>query len=44
MKTSEELQKIIDELINKMDNMILRIMNGYMECQSNYPVIEGRES
>ena len=33
MKTSEELQRIIDELIAKIDNMMLRMRNGYLEYE-----------
>lgn len=44
MKTENEIQKIVDDLMNKIDNMVLRIMNEYMECQSNHPVIERKTS
>jgi hypothetical protein len=33
MKTAEELQRIIDELIAKIDNMMLRFRNGYLEYE-----------
>ena len=31
MKTQEQIQKAIDELIAKIDGMMLRMRNGYLE-------------
>lgn len=33
MKTEEEIKKVIDELIAKIDGMMLRLRNGYLEPQ-----------
>ena len=31
MTTLEEIQKMIDDLLEKIDNMMLRMRNGYLE-------------
>jgi hypothetical protein len=31
MKTAEELQKLVEELIEEIDNIMLRMKNKYLE-------------
>lgn len=31
MKTTEELQKLVEELIEEIDNIMLRMKNKYLE-------------